>query len=68
MDANKLHVICQILSSYPTNAADTSVAAEHDRIWIGGPSPADLSREDAATMERLGVHWDARHESWWVFT
>lgn len=70
MTAARLRHVLGILDSYPREGTTGSVdvSAEHDRIWIGGPAPADLSRADDAQLKEHGCYFDERNASWWVFT
>lgn len=49
-------------------APDGDVCAEHDEIYLTGPSPSDISGDDAKELERVRCRWDASTDSWVMFT
>lgn len=62
---NKLFSILQILLKYESNG---DMSAEHDTLYLNGPEPKDLSKEDAKTLESHHCFYDESTQSWMFFT
>jgi len=60
-----MHAGLTILLKYDP---DGGFMAEHHEVYTGGPLPQELSKEDAAELDRLGWFWSDDYESWMKFT
>ena len=50
------------------DGSNGNLSGEHDEIFVGGPKPKDLSKEDREEMENLDWTYDKAYESWRHFT
>ncbi len=41
-------------------------AAEHDQLFLPGPSPDELDLQATAALNEHGALWDAENESWFM--
>lgn len=57
----------QILNKY-MGKVEGECAAEHDIIYLPGPSKEELSAEDAKRLDDLGFFFDDQYDSWARFT
>lgn len=44
------------------------ISAEHDVLYIGGPAPATLPKDQVQSLDDIGCRWDEDMESWFFFT
>lgn len=46
---------------------DGDIAAHHDQILTGGPSPSEASKEDLDALEKLGWRFDLHENCWCIY-
>lgn len=46
---------------------DQYISAEHDEVWVGGPTPDELGDSQLRGLEEAGWHWDEDVERWHGF-
>jgi hypothetical protein len=67
----KLYKALKILLDYVEKrcpGSNCDFSAEHDVLYIGGPSKNQVDPVDVAILAQLGVYWDEEYESWKMFT
>lgn len=61
MDFRDLIVAVNVIQEY---VPDGNVSAEHDEIWLPGPSPEEMKESDVKILEDLGFSWESEFDTW----
>lgn len=60
-----LNEICKILCKYEPEFA---VESGHDEIYLPGPEPSKMEKNDLIQLEALNARWQEDVECWSFFT
>jgi hypothetical protein len=60
--------LCEILKILLKYSPDGDVYAEHDQLFLTGPSPDMISEFDRTQLNYLMCHYDESTQSWYIFT
>ncbi len=67
MNTNELRKLIEISEKYNGANCNVFAGAGHDEIWFNLPEQDDISDEDKAILDEIGLFWSEDYDCWTKF-